>query len=92
MAAQGKKPSRQERKASGPAGRAGDGSSGAVKWFNNRKGYGFLAQDNGGPDVFVHISAVEKAGLKAVNEGQTFHYELAEEKRGKLTAVNLRAA
>jgi ATP-dependent RNA helicase RhlE len=92
VAAEGKKPSRQERKANGPAGRAGDGSSGAVKWFNNRKGYGFLAQDNGGPDVFVHISALEKAGLKAVNEGQTFHYELAEEKRGKLTAVNLRAA
>lgn len=90
VAAQGKKPSRQERKAKG--GRAGDGSTGAVKWFNNRKGYGFLAQDNGGPDVFVHISAVEKAGLKAVNEGQTFHYDLAEEKRGKLTAVNLRAA
>lgn len=92
VAAQGKKPSRQDRKSEGPAGRAGDGSSGAVKWFNNRKGYGFLAQDNGGPDVFVHISAVEKAGLKAVNEGQAFHYELAEEKRGKLTAVNLRAA
>lgn len=92
VAAQGKKPSRQERKATGTGGRAGDGSSGTVKWFNNRKGYGFLAQDSGGPDVFVHISAVEKAGLKAVNEGQTFHYELAEEKRGKLTAVNLRAA
>ncbi|MFK7791976.1 MAG: DEAD/DEAH box helicase, partial [Devosiaceae bacterium] len=95
VAAKGKKPNRQERKSERQqtgAGRAGDGSSGAVKWFNNRKGYGFLAQDNGGPDVFVHISAVEKAGLKAVNEGQNFHYELAEEKRGKLTAVNLRAA
>ena len=93
VAQQGRKPSRAERgPKTGNAGRAGDAMSGAVKWFNSRKGYGFLAQDNGGPDVFVHISALEKAGLKAVDEGQTFHYELAEEKRGKLTAVNLRAA
>ena len=72
--------------------RAGDASLGEVKWFNNRKGYGFISQESGGPDVFVHISAIEKAGLKQIGEGMRLAYELAEEKRGKLTAVNLRAA
>jgi ATP-dependent RNA helicase RhlE len=70
----------------------GDDVTGPLKWFNTKKGYGFLGQDNGGPDVFVHITAMEKAGLKSVDEGQRLHYELAEEKRGKLSAINLRAA
>ena len=103
VAAQGKKPNRKARRsakneADQPSAhrsegrRSGNGARGAVQWFNNRKGYGFLSQDNGGPDVFVHISSLEKAGLKAVNEGQAFHYDLVEEKRGKLSAVNLKAA
>ncbi|GAB5510066.1 MAG: hypothetical protein Rhims3KO_14670 [Hyphomicrobiales bacterium] len=70
----------------------GDTARGDLKWFNNRKGYGFISQESGGPDVFVHISAIEKAGLGQINEGQKLQYDLAEEKRGKLTAVNLRAA
>lgn len=70
----------------------GDSARGDLKWFNNRKGYGFISQESGGPDVFVHISAIEKAGLGQLNEGQKLRYDLAEEKRGKLTAVNLRAA
>lgn len=76
---------------SGGAG-LGDSARGDLKWFNNRKGYGFISQESGGPDVFVHISAIEKAGLGQLNEGQKLRYDLAEEKRGKLTAVNLRAA
>lgn len=65
---------------------------GDVRWFNTRKGYGFISQTNGGPDVFVHISAIKKAGLGEVVEGQRLRYDLAEEKQGKLTAINLRAA
>lgn len=76
---------------SGGAG-LGDTARGDLKWFNNRKGYGFISQESGGPDVFVHITAIEKAGLGQINEGQKLQYDLAEEKRGKLTAVNLRAA
>lgn len=74
-----------------PSGKAG-GSRGDVKWFNASKGYGFLSQDGGGPDVFVHITDMEKAGIAKPSEGQRFHYELAEVKRGKFSAVNLRAA
>jgi ATP-dependent RNA helicase RhlE len=74
------------------AAKPGDDVTGPLKWFNTKKGYGFLGQDNGGPDVFVHITAMEKAGLKSVDEGQRLQYELAEEKRGKLSAINLRAA
>src|SRR5919201_4344426 len=62
---------------------------GTVKWFNPTKGYGFIQpQGGGGRDVFVHISAVERAGLSTLNEGQTVEYEI-EENRGKTSAVNL---
>ncbi len=62
---------------------------GIVKWFNPTKGYGFIQPDNGGKDVFVHISAVEKAGLTTLNEGTKVSYEL-KENRGKSSAENLR--
>ncbi|MBL6841041.1 cold-shock protein [Pelagibacterales bacterium] len=61
---------------------------GTVKWFNTKKGYGFIAPEGGSNDVFVHISALEKAGLQALDEGQKVEYELAENK-GKESAVNL---
>ncbi len=63
-------------------------SNGTVKWFNTTKGYGFIQPEEGGADVFVHISAVEKAGLRSLNEGQRVGYELQKE-RGKTAAVNL---
>jgi CspA family cold shock protein len=62
-----------------------------VKWFNTTKGFGFIQPDEGGNDVFVHISAVERAGLRGLNEGQKVAYELKEE-RGKTAAVDLRAS
>ncbi|MGY3576968.1 cold-shock protein [Bradyrhizobium sp. USDA 4504] len=62
---------------------------GTVKWFNPTKGYGFIQPDNGGKDVFVHISAVEKAGLSSLNEGAKVSYE-ERESRGKTSAENLR--
>ncbi len=66
-------------------------ASGTVKWFNGQKGYGFIQPDGGGKDVFVHISAVEKAGLSALNEGQVVEYELVTN-RGKTSAENLKVA
>ncbi|HLK25600.1 MAG TPA: cold-shock protein [Caulobacteraceae bacterium] len=63
--------------------------SGTVKWFNATKGYGFIQPADGGKDVFVHVSAVERAGLNGLNEGQRLAYELQEE-RGKIAAVNLK--
>ena len=63
--------------------------TGTVKWFNPTKGYGFIQTGGGGKDVFVHISAVERAGLRSLNEGQTVEYEI-ESNRGKESAVNLR--
>jgi cold shock protein len=63
--------------------------NGTVKWFNTTKGYGFIQPEDGGKDVFVHISAVERAGLRGLNEGQTVNYELKDE-RGKTAAVNLK--
>jgi CspA family cold shock protein len=65
-------------------------STGTVKWFNATKGYGFIQPEEGGADVFVHISAVEKAGLRGLNENQRVEYELQKE-RGKTAAVNLKA-
>jgi cold shock protein len=65
-------------------------STGTVKWFNGTKGYGFIQPDDGGADVFVHISAVERAGLQSLNEGQKLSYELERDKRsGKTSAGNL---
>lgn len=66
-------------------------ATGTVKWFNNDKGYGFIVPDDGSKDVFVHISAVEAAGMKTLNEGQKLSYDL-QENRGKQAATNLRAA
>ena len=65
-------------------------AAGSVKWFNATKGFGFIEPQGGGKDVFVHISAVEKAGLRSLNEGQQVSYELKDE-RGKTAAVNLKA-
>ena len=65
---------------------------GTVKWFNTQKGYGFVQPDAGGPDVFVHISAVERAGLRGLNEGQKIGYEIVADKRtGKSSADQLQA-
>jgi CspA family cold shock protein len=63
--------------------------TGSVKWFNPTKGYGFIQPQGGGKDVFVHISAVERAGLTSLNEGQTVQYEI-ESNRGKESAINLK--
>ncbi|MDP1632626.1 MAG: cold-shock protein [Caulobacter sp.] len=65
-------------------------ASGTVKWFNSTKGFGFIQPDDGGKDVFVHITALEKAGLRGLDEGQKVSYDLAEE-RGKTAAINLKA-
>ncbi|WP_119680489.1 cold-shock protein [Indioceanicola profundi] len=66
---------------------------GTVKWFNGTKGYGFIQPDNGGADVFVHISAVEKAGMRSLNEGQKVSYEeVRDPRRGKTSAENLQNA
>jgi CspA family cold shock protein len=64
-------------------------STGTVKWFNSTKGYGFIQPEDGGADVFVHVSAVEKAGLRGLDEGQRVSFELQKE-RGKTAAVNLK--
>ncbi len=66
---------------------------GTVKWFNGQKGFGFIQPDDGSKDVFVHISAVERAGMSHLNEGQKISYEVVEDRRrGKSSAENLRAA
>ena len=65
-------------------------STGTVKWFNGQKGFGFITPDEGGPDVFVHISAVERAGLRTLNEGDKITFELESDRRsGKMAASNL---
>ena len=65
---------------------------GTVKWFNSTKGFGFIQPDNGGPDVFVHISAVERAGMSGLSDGQKISYEdIRDPKRGKTSAENLKA-
>ena len=67
--------------------------TGTVKWFNGQKGYGFIQPDNGGADIFVHISAVEKSGLRGLNEGQKVSYEVQKDpKSGKNSAVNIQAS
>lgn len=66
---------------------------GTVKWFNAQKGYGFIQPEGGGPDVFVHISAVERAGMGSLREGQRVSYEEQRDpKRGKTSAENLKSA
>ena len=68
-------------------------STGTVKWFNAQKGFGFIQPDDGGKDVFVHISAVERAGLYDLREGQKLSYELTNDRRtGKTSADQLKAA
>jgi CspA family cold shock protein len=62
-------------------------ATGTVKWFNTAKGYGFIQPDSGGPDVFVHISAVERAGLGSLDEGQKINYELEKDPRSGKTAA-----
>jgi cold shock protein len=68
-------------------------AKGTVKWFNSTKGFGFIQPDQGGADVFVHISAVQRAGLSTLNEGQKINYEIVQDRRsGKSSADNLSAA
>jgi CspA family cold shock protein len=66
-------------------------ASGTVKWFNSQKGYGFIQPDDGGKDVFVHVTAVERAGMHGLDEGQQLNYELEAGRDGKSSAVNLQA-
>ena len=65
---------------------------GTVKFFNNDKGYGFIAPEDGGGDAFVHISAVERAGMRTLDKDQRVSYDLETDRRGKTSAVNLEAA
>ena len=64
-------------------------TTGTVKFFNSAKGFGFIAPQDGSKDVFVHISAVERAGLPTINEGDRFEFEIEVDRRGKYAAVNL---
>jgi len=67
-------------------------TTGTVKWFNAQKGFGFIQPDDGGKDAFVHISAVERAGLGTLNEGQKVEFELVTDRRsGKMSADNLKS-
>ena len=66
-------------------------ATGTVRWFNSQKGFGFIAPDGGGPDVFVHISAVERAGLSSLNDGQKVSFEIVKDpKKGKSSAEQLK--
>lgn len=68
-------------------------TTGTVKWFNSAKGFGFIQPDNGGPDAFVHISAVERSGLGELVEGQKLSYDMERDRKsGKMSASNLQAA
>ena len=66
-------------------------ATGTVKWFNATKGFGFIAPDDGGKDIFVHISAVERAGMGTLDKDHRVSYELETDNRGKTSAVNLKA-
>jgi CspA family cold shock protein len=65
---------------------------GTVKWFNTTKGYGFIAPETGGKDVFVHISAVQKAGLRSLNEGQVLAFQVEQQQNGRAAAVDLESS
>jgi len=65
---------------------------GTVKFFNDSKGYGFIAPDDGGNDAFVHVSAVESAGMRSLSEKQRVSYDLEQDRRGKMSAINLKSA
>lgn len=67
-------------------------TTGTVKFFNESKGYGFIAPDGGGNDAFVHMTAVERAGMRSLRENQRVSYDLEQDKRGKMSAVNLKSA
>ncbi|HEX5237235.1 MAG TPA: cold-shock protein [Sphingomicrobium sp.] len=67
-------------------------TTGTVKFFNENKGYGFIAPDGGGNDAFVHISAVERSGMRTLRQDQRVSFELQEDRRGKMAAVNLKPA
>jgi len=67
-------------------------TTGTVKFFNEGKGYGFIAPDGGGNDAFVHITAVERSGMRTLRENQRVSYDLEEDRRGKMAAVNLQPA
>lgn len=67
-------------------------ATGTVKFFNDAKGYGFIAPDGGGNDAFVHISAVENSGMRTLSENQRVSYDLEQDRRGKMAAVNLKPA
>ena len=67
-------------------------ANGTVKWFNPTKGFGFITPDEGGADAFVHISAVERAGMNSLNEGQRISYDLEPGRNGKSSAENIRSA
>jgi cold shock protein len=66
--------------------------TGTVKFFNENKGYGFIQPDEGGNDAFVHITAVERAGMRSLRENQRIAYDLEQDQRGKMKAVNLKSA
>ena len=67
-------------------------TTGTVKFFNESKGYGFIAPDGGGNDAFVHITAVEQAGMRSLRENQRISYDLQQDNRGKMSATNLKSA
>ena len=67
-------------------------TTGTVKFFNENKGYGFIAPDGGGNDAFVHMTAVERAGMRSLRENQRISYDLQQDNRGKMSAVNLKSA
>ena len=87
--AYGERPARAPRDRDAAPATNGQRVDGTVKFFNGQKGFGFIQREDGGPDAFVHISAVERAGMSNLNEGQRVSFELEEDRRGKQAAVNL---